>query len=178
MRASIALLPALIWSSMAMADPSGYTGLTDRPVKALSDERISDLRAGRGMGLALTAELNGYPGPRHVLELAEQLELAPEQRARTEALFETMAREAAELGEQIVDEEVALDRLFAQGHAEPARVRAITHAIGRLEAELRAHHLNYHLEMMEVLDATQVARYREARGYVPQPHSAHRHRRH
>jgi hypothetical protein len=32
-----------------------------RSIKALSDQQVSDLRAGRGMGLALAAELNGYP---------------------------------------------------------------------------------------------------------------------
>ncbi len=40
-----------------------YAGLQARPVKALSDQQIADLKAGRGMGLALAAELNGYPGP-------------------------------------------------------------------------------------------------------------------
>ena len=49
-----------------------YAGLQARPVKALSDQQIADLRAGRGMGLALAAELNGYPGPMHVLELARR----------------------------------------------------------------------------------------------------------
>jgi hypothetical protein len=38
-------------------------GMQSRPIKALSDQQVSDLRAGRGMGLALAAELNGYPGP-------------------------------------------------------------------------------------------------------------------
>src|SRR5581483_11779332 len=42
-----------------------YAGLQHRAVKALSDQQLADLRAGRGMGLALAAELNGYPGPIH-----------------------------------------------------------------------------------------------------------------
>ena len=46
---------------------SPYAGMQARPVKALSDQQIADLKAGRGMGLALPAELNGYPGPSHVL---------------------------------------------------------------------------------------------------------------
>ena len=50
--------------------PQPYAGLDVRAVKALSDVQIADLRAGRGMGLALPAELNGYPGPTHVLEHA------------------------------------------------------------------------------------------------------------
>lgn len=54
-----------------------YAGIARRSVKALSDREISDLRTGRGMGLALAAELNGYPGPAHVLELAERVGSAP-----------------------------------------------------------------------------------------------------
>ena len=39
-------------------------------IKSLSQDDQSALLAGRGMGLARPAELNGYPGPAHVLELA------------------------------------------------------------------------------------------------------------
>ena len=49
-----------------------YAGMQARAIKALSAEQIADLKAGRGLSLALAAELNGYPGPRHVLELVEQ----------------------------------------------------------------------------------------------------------
>ncbi len=45
------------------------------------------------MSLAQAAELNGYPGPLHVLELADALELTPEQRARTQSLFKEVQRE-------------------------------------------------------------------------------------
>jgi hypothetical protein len=37
--------------------------LEQRDIKTLSNQQIADLRAGRGMGLALAAELNGYAGP-------------------------------------------------------------------------------------------------------------------
>jgi hypothetical protein len=50
---------------------SPYAGSHTRDIKALSAQEAADLRAGRGMGLALATELNGYPGPLHVLELAE-----------------------------------------------------------------------------------------------------------
>jgi hypothetical protein len=65
---------------------SPYAGMQTRAIKALSDQQIADLRAGRGMGMALPAELNGYPGPAHVLELADKLELTPDQRASVQAL--------------------------------------------------------------------------------------------
>ena len=67
-----------------------YAGMQTRPIKALSEQQISDLDTGRGMGLALAAELNGYPGPSHVLELADKLELSAEQRATMRALFDSM----------------------------------------------------------------------------------------
>jgi len=54
---------------------SPYAGFEQRPIKALSTQQIADLRAGREMSLALAAELNGFPGPLHVLELARGLDL-------------------------------------------------------------------------------------------------------
>ena len=72
-----------------------YAGMQTRPVKALSDQQIADLKAGRGMGLALAAELNGYPGPMHVLELAAPLGLSDEQRAKVAGLFDAMKRDRA-----------------------------------------------------------------------------------
>ncbi len=75
------------------ASPAPYAGLEARPIKALSGEQIADLKAGRGMGLALPAELNGYPGPLHVLELADALALTADQRARTQALYDKMKQD-------------------------------------------------------------------------------------
>jgi predicted RNA methylase len=66
-----------------------YAGMQTRPIKALSEQQVADLGAGRGMGLALAAELNGYPGPSHVLELADKLELSAEQRANMQRLFDS-----------------------------------------------------------------------------------------
>jgi Spy/CpxP family protein refolding chaperone len=148
---------------------AGYAGLQQRAVKALSDEQIADLRAGRGMGLALPAELNGYPGPSHTLEHADALGLSPEQRARTRALFEAMRAEAIPLGEEIIRGEAALEELFARARATPERLAHVTAEIGARQARLRAAHLRYHLVMMDVLSPVQVERYRELRGYAAGP---------
>lgn len=72
----------------AHAGSNSYAEMQARANKALSAEQIDGLSHGKGMGMAMPAELNGYPGPRHVLELASQLGLSEEQRARTQALFE------------------------------------------------------------------------------------------
>ena len=149
--------------------PQPYAGLDVRPVKALSAEQLADLRAGRGMGLALPAELNGYPGPMHVLELAGPLGLTPEQRARTETLVAAMKAEAIRLGEQLIADETALDRLFAEKRATAATLDAASTTVGGSRAALRTAHLRYHLDMMVVLTPDQVARYAALRGYAGGP---------
>ena len=107
--AAIALFPLLVVAQT----PQPYAGLETRPIKALSAQQIADLKAGRGMGLALPAELNGYPGPVHVLELAGPLGLSAAQKAEMTRLYEAMKAEAMPLGERLVAEETALDALFA-----------------------------------------------------------------
>src|SRR6266436_10279692 len=90
---------ALLLTSAAAANAqTPYAGMQVRPIKALSEQQVADLTAGRGMGLALAAELNGYPGPSHVLELADKLDLSADQRARVGQFFESMRQEALPLG--------------------------------------------------------------------------------
>ncbi|MDP2330842.1 MAG: Spy/CpxP family protein refolding chaperone [Reyranella sp.] len=152
-------------AAQAQHHPQPYAGQDSRPVKTLSAEQLADLRAGRGMGLALPAELNGYPGPTHVLELAGPLGLTPEQRSRTEALVAAMKAEAIPLGERLIADETALDRLFAEKRATAGTLDAASASIGATQAALRAAHLRYHLDMMAVLTPEQVARYGALRGY-------------
>ena len=86
---------ALLLTSAAVANAqTPYAGMQTRPIKALSEQQMADLSAGRGMGLALAAELNGYPGPSHVLELADRLELSADQRASIQRLFPCRARDS------------------------------------------------------------------------------------
>jgi Spy/CpxP family protein refolding chaperone len=153
-----------------------YAGLETRPIKALSEQQIADLRAGRGMGLALAAELNGYPGPLHVLELADRLSLSDAQRATVQALLAAMKAEAVPLGETLIAREADLDRQFADKTMTPARLEALTDAIGAGNGALRRSHLKYHLLTRDVLTAAQAQGYAELRGYAAptqQPHGRH-----
>jgi hypothetical protein len=152
---------------------SRYAGMEKRRVKALSDQQIADLKAGRGMGLSLAAELNGYPGPLHVLELADGLQLSDMQRTRTKALFEAMKAETIPIGERIIEEETAFDRLFAEKRVTRASLDTATARIGAAQGELRAAHLRYHFAMADVLSPAQIARYAELRGYVEGGHHVH-----
>ena len=153
-----------------------YAGMQTRAVKALSDQDLADLKAGRGMGLALAAELNGYPGPSHVLENADALALTAEQRDRTKALFEAMKAEAVPVGAQLIEQETRLDQLFAAREITPAGLRAATAEIGATQARLRETHLKYHLTMMTVLTAEQIQKYQVLRGYGEKAAPQHHHR--
>src|SRR5262245_40374536 len=135
----LGLLPATVQAQHP------YAGFEARAIKALSEHDVSDLRAGRGMGMALAAELNGYPGPMHVLELANQLELSGEQRQRVQNLYEAMKAEAIAAGEKLIDGETALDRAFNDRNINAAQLAQLSTTIGKMQGELRAVHLKYHL---------------------------------
>jgi Spy/CpxP family protein refolding chaperone len=157
-----AALPGSAWA----AGDAPYAGWDGRPIKALSAGQVDDLQSGRGMGLALAAELNGYPGPRHVLDLADQLDLTADQRAETQRLFDAMQVQAIALGSQVIAGEASLDRLFALRTASDAAILAAAVEVGRAQGALRGHHLRYHVAMREVLSPHQVMRYQQLRGYA------------
>ena len=161
----LAIVAIAIATNASAQAPAPYAGMQARAVKALSDEQVADLRAGRGMGLALAAELNGYPGPRHILELADSLALTGEQRAHVQQMFDAMTAEAIPLGTKLIDAEEKLDRLFADRSVTPASLEAATQTVGAVQASLRAAHLRYHLGTLKVLTPEQVRRYAELRGY-------------
>lgn len=142
-----------------------YAGLHQRAVKALSEQQVADLRAGRGMGFALSAELNGYPGPLHVLELADQLRLNPEVREKIQDLFNAMKAEAVPAGETLIAYETTLDGAFVSRTISPESLTTLTAEIGQAQARLRAIHLKYHLMTADLLSPSQRERYRELRGY-------------
>lgn len=144
---------------------SNYAAIAARSVKALSDEQIADLRAAKGMGLALAAELNGYPGPLHVLQLADQLELTPSQRVEMQSQVDNMKRDAGALGEDVIALETELDRQFASRSITPASLDEVTSRIGQKQAALRSAHLKYHLSTINTLNAEQVKHDNGLRGY-------------
>jgi hypothetical protein len=144
---------------------SPYAGHERRAVKALSDQQIADLRAGRGMGYALAAELNGYPGPSHVLELRERLDLTEAQQNRIQDLFDAMTAETIPIGERLIAQETELDRQFSGRTVTIAGITDMASVIAGTQAALRAAHLRYHLATTAVLTLEQVRQYGELRGY-------------
>jgi hypothetical protein len=167
------LAAALLFAPALHAQHQPYSGLQQRAIKALSDQQLEDLRAGRGMGLALAAELNGYPGPLHVIEFSDALELDRAQRTKMQTLFEAMKRETIAIGERLIEQERELDHAFVSKSVTQESLDAITRRIGATQAALRAAHLKYHLATVETLTPHQIKRYAELRGYTgdrPAPH--------
>ena len=171
----LALAISLIALPVLAADMP-YAGQQTRAIKALSDEDIAALRKGEGMGLAKAAELNGYPGPVHVLALAAQLGLSEGQRHDVQTVFDRMSAAAKPLGGELIAQEQALDQLFAKAEITPDRLAAATAAIAELQGRLRLVHLSAHLETRALLNADQIARYERLRGYGdPQAPVQHHH---
>lgn len=170
---------AFVAFAVQSAQPaSPYVGQDDREIKSLSFEDTAALLAGKGMGLAKAAELNGYPGPAHVLELSDSLGFTAEQRSQTEALFTSMESHAQSLGRALVQEERKLDNLFATKSVTPELLSRSLAEIGSLQARGRGAHLQAHLSQIEILTPEQVALYARLRGYAEPAtpsHTGHKH---
>lgn len=152
---------------------SPYAGQQDRRIKALSEDEISGYLAGRGLGLARAAELNGYPGPRHVLDAADRLELSAAQKHELEQVFVAMQSAAVPLGRDLVDRETELDRAFSGRTITTETLARLTADIGRLQGAIRAVHLRAHLSTQAILTSRQIEAYNQMRGYItPTPEKA------
>ena len=176
MRAVLVSLAILALSRPALAQhqhPTAPAG-SESPIKSLSQAQIADLKHGRGAGLALVAELNGYPGPTHVLELKEKLGLTPHQRTKMEELVSAMRAEAIALGNKLVEQEALLDRQFATRAVTSKNLAELTQEIANTQGSLRTAHLRYHLETIDVLTPSQVAQYVQLRGHRGGGHDQHK----
>lgn len=147
------------------ATASSYAGQQQREIKSLSANEQRGLLEGQGMGLAKAAELNGYPGPMHTLELAAALKLSDEQKTKTQVLMLRHKTAVKALGKQLVELERQLDSAFFEKRITPEQLTQMTQRIGQLQARIRAEHLETHLQQTTLLNANQIALYSELRGY-------------
>lgn len=150
---------------------SPYAGQEERGIKALSQSDIEGLLAGSGTpfgGMAKPAELNGYPGPRHVLDAYEagEFELTKEQHEEIKTLYEAMRSKAIELGIQIIDIEKEIDNSFLDKTITEVFLQNKVSESTHLYGQLRFLHLKYHLSMVKILTPEQVEQYNELRGYT------------
>ncbi|MBX4863738.1 periplasmic heavy metal sensor [Rhizobium bangladeshense] len=144
---------------------SPYTEETGRQIKSLSEADIGELMRGGGWGFAKPAELNGYPGPSHLLSMKDEIGLTKEQVGRVQSIFEDMQRRAIQEGQRFVAAERELDAAFKNKTVTERRLRALIDNAENSRSRLRLVHLAAHLEVTAILTPEQVSKYNELRGY-------------
>lgn len=144
---------------------SPYAGQEKQEIKSLSTTDVESYLTGQGMGFAKAAELNHYPGPKHVLEMADKLDLSAEQLTKMQEIYERMHEQAVKYGEEIVQQEQALDQLFASQKISQKQMETALAEIATLQGKLRLVHLQAHLETKKVMTPKQVKKYDQLRGY-------------
>ena len=167
MRALLFVTAAFLSIDALAQEPSSDSGAPEITINSLTERDLQGLQNGRGMGMGRVAELNGYPGPRHVLELANELELSHEQIEATQLIFAEMRIAAVATGAEIIEAESRLDQLFAAHEADPASVQTALTQIGVMRARLRFVHIEAHMKMRELLTNEQIDAYDLHRADTP-----------
>ncbi len=144
---------------------SPYVGQEHRTIKSLSPQDIAELESGAGWGLAKPAELNGIPGPKHVLELAKELVLSPSQFEQIEALFVAMQSSAKTIGADYLSVEMQIEQLLRTGQPDLPKLSELLTLSGQHLAKLRNVHLRAHWATLPILSEHQSKQYQRLRGY-------------
>ena len=148
---------------------SPYVHQVKNKIKSLSREDLRGLKSGHGTpfgGMAKAAELNGLPGPRHVLDLKGELGLTLEQIKNIEGIYKKMNEKAVKVGRELVAKEAFMDREFQEGRVNPKNLEQMVNDSAQKYSQLRYIHLVAHLETAKVLQKKQVDQYNELRGYT------------
>lgn len=158
-------LAALVPLLAACASHAPYSGEQERAIKSLTDAQVEQYLTGAGAGYAKAAELNHYPGPMHLLELADRLGLDEAQRSEAQRMLTAHKADARAIGAKVVQGERELDALFRRGDVGAAELERAVAAAAKVEGEYRLSHLETHRRLRALLTSQQVARYDELRGY-------------
>lgn len=144
---------------------SPYAGQENRQISSLSDSDVEELVRGGGWGLAKAAELNGLPGPAHLLEMKDKIGLTSTQVAEIVAVRDVMRADAKRLGRKLIDLERSLDLGFKSKSFSPETLESALSELGSVRSQLRFTHLSAHLHTPAILTGEQIARYNHLRGY-------------
>jgi len=167
MKLSLCVLLIFGLSAVAVAaSESTYSGKELRKIKSLSQDEIDGYLAGKGMGFAKSAELNHFPGPKHVLELAADLGLSKDQKKQTQKIYEAMEGKAVEYGKLLVRSEKEIEKLFAEGTVNFDTLENALNKSATIRSKLRGVHLVAHIEQKAILSKHQVMLYDTLRGYA------------
>jgi Spy/CpxP family protein refolding chaperone len=160
-----ALIPVSSFSASEPSYKSKYVGQERREIKSLSESDIEELKNGGGWGLAKAAELNGVPGPAHLLEMKKEIDLNPQQIERIEILYQKMKKQAIPLGLKLIELERKLNDHFANGTITEKLLHELLEQIAQVQKRLRYVHLSTHLKTPDILTAEQIDLYNKLRGY-------------
>jgi len=160
--AGIGVLLVLAAAAQHKHSPPGAPAAAQASHHACLEQERSALERGEGFGMALAADRNGYPGPKHVLELKAELKLTPEQESAMEKLFAQMQQQAVARGREVLIAEARLEELFAAKRL-AAELREQAYRVATLRAELRWVHLSAHLAARKLLTPEQLAAYQQIR---------------
>jgi hypothetical protein len=159
------LIATFAFSAADHTHKSKYAGEEKRGIKSLSETDIEELKNGKGWGLAKAAELNGVPGPAHLLEMKEEIDLSAKQIQAIEDLYKKMKQEAIPLGLELIELERELNNHFAKGTITDELLRQILQRISQVHRQLRYVHLSAHLNTSDILKSEQIILYNKLRGY-------------
>ena len=159
---------------------SNYLGQEKRPIKSLSEDDMQQLKQGKGWGLAKAAELNGFPGPVHILQMKNKISLSKKQETKIQAMFEDMKSKAIPLGNQLIELEKKLNDSFANKTITKELLQQQLDSISDVLKRLRYVHLETHLLTPNILTPAQIEQYNQLRGYnsgdpcknIPEGHDA------
>jgi Spy/CpxP family protein refolding chaperone len=165
--ATVAMILAMAAAAAGQAPPPAKGPYVPGAMgTSLAPDEVAELQSGMGMGLARAAELNQYPGPRHLVDLADKLGLSVEQRRALQRLGDETIDHAREVGRRIIAKEAELNGAFARQEITEPRLRALVAELADLWGQLRVIHLSAHLKTVKLLTATQIEQYHQLRGYA------------
>jgi hypothetical protein len=162
---ALILIATFSFSTADHTHKSKYAGEEKREIKSLSAADIEELQNGKGWGLAKAAELNGVPGPVHLLEMKEEIDLSAEQIQAIEDIYRKMKQEAVPLGLELIELERELNNHFANRTITNELLRQILQKIAQVHRQLRYVHLSTHLKTPDILKSEQITLYNKLRGY-------------
>jgi len=109
----------------------------------------------------IVAEKNGFPSPQKIISFKDQLGLTKDQLRKINEILTNLPVSATIKGQEIIDAEVELNRLFELGIINEKILRTKLERIGKLRADLRFMHLQAYLKGRQILSANQWDRLKE-----------------
>ncbi len=159
------LIPLCAYSASEHSHKSKYVGQEKREIKSLSESDIEELENGKGWGFAKAAELNGVPGPVHLLEMKKEIRLSSEQIQKINDIYQKMKKQAIPLGLELIELERKLNNHFANRTITDNLLHELLGEIVQVRKKLRYAHLSAHLKTPNILTPEQITLYNELRGY-------------